>query len=286
MSYTDQAFIKAYQTDALSVPTPTPAPPSPAAKTRTHESHRRGPHTHFGAATKRPLSDAMAEGEQPVEPVEQPEETKIELAGVTVARFPIPAIATRLADECGEAYRRMMAYASRSGEVIGLLGATRGVGCTTTTLATALALSQVQGPVAVIDAAPEEDGLAASLGVLRTRSIARTLTAGGNVTEALVHSEQDGLSLGVAFQHGEDEDPRTSGALRSLTATHAAVLVDLGCDIESIAAQPSRGADALLLDAVVIVRQANHGEADVMFARRVLTASGHTVVGVIESFAA
>ncbi len=141
-------------------------------------------------------------------------------------------------------------------------------------------------PVAIIDAAPEGPSLAKSLGLLHVRSIARTLASGGTAADALIHSAQENVSLGVAFDEVVGEERRVSSALRSLTATHSSVLVDLGCDLESIATQPERGADALRLDSVILVRRWGQGEADVNFARRVLVASGQTVVGVVDCFAA
>lgn len=284
MSYTDQAFIKAYRTDTqadlASAPVPRPA-------SHSHESHHHGPHANFAKSSgKRPLSEAIAH-ERAAEPApREPLTTAAEIAGVSLASFAAPEIATQLAELCGEEYRRMLSYAARSGGVIGLLGAGRGVGCTTTTLAAGLAIAAGgHAPAALIDAAPGERGLANSLGVTHCRSIARCLESGGAAADALIYAEEQNISLGVAFDEQTIDEGRVNGALRALTANHAAVLVDLGCDIESIATQPARGADSLRLDAVVLVRRAGAGEADVMFARRVLTAAGQTVIGVVESFA-
>ncbi|TWT85594.1 hypothetical protein Pla123a_04010 [Posidoniimonas polymericola] len=285
MSFTDQAFIKAYRTDTQTEPTPVPRPVS-----HSHETHRHGPHANFAKSPeRRPLSEAIAE-ERAAQAAhaaqQQPAGVQASIAGVTLATFAVPEVASRLALECGEEYRRMMAYASRSGGVIGLLGAGHGVGCSTTTLAAGLAIAaDGRAPAAVIDAAPGEPGLARSLGVCDCRSLSRTLENGGAAADALIYGAAQNISLGFAFDEHTVDERRVSGALRGLIADHSAVLVDLGCDIESIATQPARGADSLRLDAVVLVRRANANEADLMFARRVLTAAGQNVIGVVESFA-
>lgn len=277
MSFTDQAFIKAYQTDAV-------APPA-AAPTRTHESHTHGPHAKFAAPKRAPLSEAIAREDAPERPLAEDDALHTpSIAGVVVQCLPVPSTPRHLAEECGDAYRRMMAYAGRSGEVIGFLGAGAGAGCTTTTLAAGLAVAHSNGPVALVDGIPGKRALCESLGLVSTQTIAAAVRRGRHASESMVHAIEQGVSVGVAFDTAAGGDEGVSSALRAMTATHAAVLVDLGSDVESIATHPARGADSLRLDAIVIVRQSGRGEADVMFARRVLAASGHTVVGVIESF--
>lgn len=295
MSYTDQAFIKAFRTDSLGEP---PAVAG-AGALRAEESFRHGPHVKFTAGEKRPLSQAIEEparsldhrqSDQP-EPVRratvaEPKREPAAIAGLYVQGFSVPSVVSELVEQCGQDYRRMLSFASRTGGVIGLLGAGEQVGCTTTTLATALAVAQSGAPVAAIDADIVKNGLARSLGFLQSRSIAATITRGAPAADALVYSASQNITFGLAFDNGASGQRPVSGALRSLLASHSSVLVDLGSDVESIVTHPARGADSLTLDSIILVRDAQAGSGEVAFAHRVLVAAGHTVVGVVDSFAA
>ncbi|MCA9241524.1 MAG: hypothetical protein KDA37_15045 [Planctomycetales bacterium] len=293
MSYTDQAFIKAFRTDGLN------EPPARAGATHTEESFHHGPHVKFDSGQKRPLSHAMNEPSRRLDFVqadpfvppqrEQPARSQREeqaIAGVCVQNVAVPSIVRELVELCGADYRRMLAFASRTGGVIGFLGAGEQVGCTTTALACALAVAESGAPVAVIDADIIKNGLARSLGFLHNRSIASTITHGSAAADSLVYSANENITFGLAFDQGASGQRPVSGALRSLLACHAAVLVDLGSDVESIVTHPARGADSLTLDSIILVRDAQAGGGEVAFAHRVLVAAGHTVVGVVDSFAA
>lgn len=292
MSNTDQAFIEAYRRGAAKRVAATATATAEAATAAMQTSDwqgTHGPHLNFtanrptaGSGRKAPLSQVMRSpsfavnqfdtgATATVEPVIEPAAG----AMTTFAHFAWPAIVDQLARDHAEAFEDLLACVELQCPVLGLVGVSRGGGCTTTTLALARLLSGSGQPLAVIDAAPNHPALAENLGLIRTRTLADALATGTPLAEVTLDAVNDGVSLLVAGKPTQHVGILRN-AIDELRQTNAAVLVDLGSDPRRL---------SLPVDGVVLTYPAGESNAVLDYSRRMIRQTGQTLVGMVETFA-
>ncbi|MEM9186590.1 MAG: hypothetical protein AAGB00_08870 [Planctomycetota bacterium] len=288
MTRTDQAFIAAYGRQT-SGPEAAGAAPTPADEPRPLRRHSVGHGPHLGMARKTPLAEAIAERRR--QPASAPAGSS---AATRLTAFHWPAVVERLARVAGQQLLALapgLANASlggvSTGQALGVAGVHSGSGATTATLALARCLAAVDGPVAVVDADPAGSGAAAALGVLRTRALTESLTAGGDHAASVLHAVEDHVSLIVAGDLEGVEQSGLASAASALLRTHSATLIDFGSALDHRGAW-SAGAAARLIAAfrpagVALVRRGSDLSGAVSACQRVVEASSAPVLGLIDN---
>lgn len=295
MSRTDQAFIDAYRrrqsasARVVSEPsTPQPSGPqaaAPVGKPRAMARESHGPHVSFGTP-RVPLSEVMrqrAEEDEgisaPVSPVSRSHaESRPQadpMATTRLLRFAWPALVDRLTATRSGDYTDLLDSIKHRWPVVGFAACHAGCGATTTTMVVARLLASAQTPVAVIDAASDSSGLASQLGVAHQPTLAETLAEGAPLASAMIHADEDHVSLLVAgpvTQH----PAVLQGVFHQLRQSHAAVLVDLGGEGNALPLRPEAG---------VLVYAEGDSDAVLDYRCQTLISAGLPLVGSIENLA-
>lgn len=194
MSTLDKAFMKAYGQGGAVCPTA----PHEALPTRAPTTVPK-PHAHFDVAEANRRALAMS-NQAPAAPVRLYEpEVQALRAAFEVERFEWPDICARLFVAAGPALMQfcdtLVAQMQRGRKMIAVTGCRRGDGRTTVAMCLARRLAEQGVRVALVDADFRHPQLAAQLGVVPTAGWDDVLNSDLALTEAMIESTADRLTL-------------------------------------------------------------------------------------------
>lgn len=280
MTRSDQAFIEAYERSTTRGPASTPVSESGRHNTL------HGPHAPFGAEPK--LAESIAARmRQAAESMAPPTPDCV----TQVESFRWPTVVELLAERHADDYLAACsgAVSLGRGNLIGLAGVHQGSGASTTVLAMARSLAAQHGPIAIVEADSAGVRLSTSLGVLKTRSLADALPAGGGLGEAAVYAAADRVSLLVSGTVAASHTKAARIEAAKLLRQHSLVLIDLGSLIDAsgdLACQPLASAVDIFQPAgVMLVRSEEDFSGAVSAAGRAIESAGAVALGMVENLA-
>lgn len=322
MSTTNEAFIKAYRTDAAATPRPVHAVlPSVtaacqtsvefvsldyAAQLETFGAHSitepsqdeevRPPAPKFAkqtasrATSKRPLSSYLDS-----HPAAPPMRTAAEFTPETIiSAFHWPRVCRALWNDFRSQFDQvaetLLAHCAGQRSLIGLAGVRPGDGCTTNLLCLTMSLAAHEASVIVVDANFAAPRLAHRLGVEPTTTWQDVLAHGLPVADAVIRSADDHVDLLPLAGHTFRAEELAAGLQPAVTAgvlrhAYQIALVDLGAilDDEAYAAT-----DPLIrnmrLDGAIIVTDVHRSDAAALAdAGELLRENDCPLIGAIEN---
>ncbi len=229
MSTLDQAFMKAYGQGAT--PRPPAAPAAPQARGATTIPK---PHAHFDIAEANRRALAMSEVAPPAPQLFDPDGPTLR-AAFEVERFEWPEICGRLYAAAGREMSRfcetLTGQMRRGRRMLAVTGCRRGDGRTTVAMCLAKLLGEQGVRVALVDADFRHPQLAERLGVVPSAGWDDVLTSDLALTEAMIESTGDHLTLmplrAPIFDSGKTLDnPMLGVPLRALREAFDLVLLD------------------------------------------------------------
>ena len=275
---------------------PAPSPATPHAKfvDPTIQQPAASPVTRSASVSdKQPLASFVSSRTEPTDRFR---------AGTTVAKFRMPPVCRKLIDqhltEIQPAVEAILASADEGRSLVGIGSCSPQTGCTTLLLCLAQQLASYRRSVVMVDGRFAKPALATWLRIEPDTTWYEVLHHGAPITEALVRSESDGLTV-LPYCAGPATSLPTSGGTTcpiGLQASSTAGAVRYAYDVALLdlgpLAAPEHGrvarelVDAMRLDAVCLVCDPTRdSDVDRQKAIQLLSQANCKTLGIIENFA-